>query len=131
LYETFSAVAGISFDVLVPVGFRPDEITIWATYDDNSATIPGSSFCKKYAGLTRISTAYVRGSGFNATMTGNVIDTGAASGNFYGQGTYSANNSIDALVQLIAIYDNAVLIRVTLDATADKVVVQALEFLKY
>lgn len=127
----FTAVANTSFDLLVPVGFRPDEITLKYSYNDASASANalGHSVERRYSGLTDQGGTFItEGNASSATAT--LISTGSvtAANLSYGKDTTSP---WAGAVTLQAIYDNAILVRLTLDATADVLGLQSIECVKY
>lgn len=125
-----TAVAGVSFDLLIPVGFRPDEVILKYHYNDASAAAntTGHAVETHYVGLTEVGGTYVT-EGQTSSATGTLVSTGSVTAASLRYGV-DATSPYAAAVTLQAIYDNAVLVRLTLDATADVLGLQQIEFIK-
>jgi len=123
------AVANVYFDLLVPVGFRPDETIIKYHYHVDTTYNSYSSYVIRFVGDTLTGEqAILKSATGNATATifqGN--DTGGGIW-VYPEISYGSANPA---VSMQGIYDNAVLIRILIPSTNATVSIQAMEFIKY
>lgn len=127
---TFTAVAGTSIDVLIPVGFRAREVRFGYLYNDASGPANGLGYAidRKYVGLTDMGGTYVAAA-YTASASGALLSTGSVTAALMNFGK-ATTTPWSAGVTLQAIYDNAILVRLTLDATADTLVLQSIELTK-
>lgn len=115
-----------TFDLLVPVGFRPDEIIIRYHYDDSSAgDYSGHSVETRYMGITEVGGTFI----YDTVSAGRITDSGV-NGGFLDYGNIT-DSPIAGAVTLTEIYDNAVRVRLTLDDSADSLDLASMEFIKY
>lgn len=128
-----TAVASTFFDLFVPTGFRADEVILRYSYNDASATANtlATSVEKEYIGLTEVGGTYFPDA-VVATATSTQLAFGALATSAVSYGTVGISappyrNSIT----LQDIYDNGLLVRINLDATADTVGLQQIIAVKH
>lgn len=127
--SNFTDTSNGTLDLFVPVGFRPDEIFIKYHYTDDSAANKGNVVQTRYYGSTEVGDMFIGNALAASTSSGTNLDS-AGTGSLYGFGK-TGSTIVSTAVTLQKIYDNAVLIRLKLDATADRIYIQQMEFTKY